>query len=376
MFHLAGVLTGILSGWRGEEEVVALYAAQRGIIDRWREHAVAVKNLQKQFIPERDNIRLADFDKALEDSGRKQAFHDGLHPLSESFAATLKELRVYRPQRKVQSWKCADVYIPAVARHSIVMNADKASFADVIAHRLLLQAKHTGTPERPVKVDLSEEMRKCGLLKEGGRDRALRGLLLLWDGTLKSRAPTDEIAPGSGATLDDFSDLQESKCFPANMIKSHKPQDFVAYHKINAEDVVEPQGIALPDRPERLDVTFVLCTNAKTLQLDVTPLSSRAGDGKSNKSAAAPEIQAGKPSEGTQSDDGTMSDQLGGSGPKGMVSMSPTEPPEIVSVTEESLDQDLGIDVEQLVGGKEAWARFCDAVVDGVKIQFLFTRGA
>jgi hypothetical protein len=384
LFNMAGVLTGILSGWRGEEEVAALYAAHKGILDRWSKHAQEVNTLQKEHATGRDDMTLAQFDQTLASTGKEHVHRNKLHELSETFAAKLKELRVYRLQLQYQSPKRAAIFIPAVAKDSIIVNADKASYADVIAYRMLLQAKHTVTTQKPVKVDLVDEMRKCGLLKEGGHDRALRGLLLLWNGKLTRQGAqhTGEIAtrPGPLSAPIDVSRLQESKAFPVNMIKSHRPQEFVLYHKVDKNDIVEAlDNTRLPERPEQLDITFILCTNALKLELNVTPRGSRTGDCKSRQEAGKPQAQRRTPSVEAQSEDGTMVGPPREPEANAKNARSkPEEKSDIVSVAEESLGPDMGIDLIRLAdeGEKKAWEGFCNAVVEGVKIQFLFTRGA
>ena len=129
LFNMAGVFTGILAGWRGEEEVAALYAALQAILDRFRKH--------------------------VEDLKGKNTAKDGL---VEQFDESLSELYVCRLQKLVQSNKVANVNIPIVPKQSILLNAERASFADVIAPYQLLQTKHTSIPDASVAVDLDEEM--------------------------------------------------------------------------------------------------------------------------------------------------------------------------------------------------------------------------
>jgi hypothetical protein len=166
------------------------------------------------------------------------------------------------------------------------------------------------------------------------------------------------------------------------MIQSREAQEFVLYHKINTEEVVEKLGdTKLPVLPERLDVTFVLCTNATKIELDVTPPAPKSGDGKPNEGASSPRTRAGTPSDGTHiEDDGTMSGHPQGPDSHAKDPRSKTEQLRevVVSVTEQSLGHDLDVDVDRLAddGEREAWERFCGAVVDGVKVQFLFTRAA
>jgi hypothetical protein len=297
LFNMAGVFTGILAGWRGEEEVAALYAALQAILDRFRKHAVDL-------------------------NGENTAIDD----LVKQFDESLSELYVYRLRTQVQSNKVANVNIPIVPRHSILLNAEKASFADVIAPYQLLQTKHTENPSTPVAVDLEEELKKCCLLKDDKNDSVMRGLIALWDGTFEGFRFTwaqderdEERAPPTSPA--GFRQLQLSKAYPANLIMTRQPFDGVEYAEILHGGEVSGTGVVLPPLPARLDVSFVLASNAKRLDL-VLP--------------------------------GNFS----------------------LPITEASLDEALMIVESKLSGEQlEKWTAFRATFLEGVTLQFLFTGG-
>jgi hypothetical protein len=190
LFSMAGVLAGVLAGWRGHQEVAALYAARQAMLKCWKEHADALRRLQSKLVRGRDKMTLAEFERELgqvEDE-RQRRYRGKLRTLTELFDASLNAIRVHRLERMLHSPAEARIFVPMVGKHSIMVSAATASFADVIAHKTFLRAKHTAEPSVAVRIKLADEMGKCCLLKDCQDDRALRGLLALWGGALPPEA--------------------------------------------------------------------------------------------------------------------------------------------------------------------------------------------
>jgi hypothetical protein len=389
LFNLTGVLTRILTGWRGLEEVVALYAAHQDIIKRWMSHATKVNRLQKSLVPDRERMTLSEFDRKLETCREEDVrqYNVDFMKLSHAFATDLNELCVYRLKRQLQSPKGASVFIPVVGKNAIMVNADRASFADVIAHKQLLQAKHTQTPDERLEVDLADEMRKCGLLKVCKNDRALRGLLALWDGTLPAPPPETravEIELASESASLPVAALQRSRAFPSNMIEFRQPYDGIKYWEVDSRGKVKGTSYTLPGLPQTLNMTFVLCTNAKALNLRLTPRSKKDQSNKTRRNAPKgpkPRKAPSKMRPSTLKDApllGRINQESEEPSEVNEVTVSETKGPDVfLSIKEEHLDENLLIDVDKLNGKveKERWANFTDKVITGVKLQFLFTSG-
>jgi hypothetical protein len=173
LFNMASVFTSLVPGWRGEEEVAALFAAKEAILERWSKHIDANEEARARYGPSRDERT-----EILQKEDLSRLEHD--------FVASLKQVSVYRLRSQVQSSKGAEVTIPMVSKHSILVNAERATFADVVAPYLFLQTKHTSAPRNMVVVNMPVELGKCCLLKRSVNDRALRGILALWDGSLSA----------------------------------------------------------------------------------------------------------------------------------------------------------------------------------------------
>jgi hypothetical protein len=273
-------------------------------------------------------MNMAEFSAALRVQGNEiVAAHEvNRLTLESDFVDLLEEVSVYRLRSQIQSSKEAKINIPIVPKHSILVNAERASFADVIGSYKLLQTKHTSTPNKLVGVNLLAELNKCCLLKSSVNDRALRGLLALWDGTLSAlRVAKDEKSnedkdEGEGAKAK-RQPVQGSNAFPANLIRWQEVSDGVEYVTITDNGQVEGTNYVLPGRPDTLDVTFVLSTNAEWLNLTLAEATS-------------------------------------------------------LIISEETLDGDMQVDPEKLpiVDDAAAWTSFESALVPGVKLQFLFTR--
>jgi hypothetical protein len=272
LFSMAGVFTGVLSGWRGEEEVAALYAAHQAIVERFGNHVREIHELQSRYEKEaRRDLESAGSEarKAAAAASYKQDFQ----VLVDEFDESLRELYVYRIQHPIQSNPMgAAVKIPLVPRTSILLNAEKASFADVVAPYTFIQTKHTSKSESSVKVDLAAEVGKCCLLKSCKADRALRGLVALWDGAFESFLPTPNETGGGSSEASErapkqFWTLQSSKSYPANLIATRQPFDGVAYAEIMRNGKVKNTKMVLPRLPSTLDISFVLSSNAERIDL-------------------------------------------------------------------------------------------------------------
>jgi hypothetical protein len=335
-----------LTGWRGEEEVAALYAAHEAIVKRWNHHYAAFNRLK--------NAKLT-----------AGAYKDKVENLSAQLTERLRELRVVRLRRQLQSPEDAAAFVPKLDKEAIMVNADWASFADVIAHRKLFKVVHTSSSEAELEVEAAVEMGECGLLKGSKDDRALLGLLALWDGRLDRPPPGDaaagaELAPEPAPVA--ASHLQGSQAFPGNLIRSRHPHDGLAYWEIDSDGNVAGRPDVSLDRPEEVDVAFVVCTNAKALKLRLTPKLLKApSKPKPGKAIAQP------PPGGTVAEkDETQPVERTLAGPI------------FVSIREDSLDGDMQVSAGALKDDEErkSWAEFAEEWREGVKVQFLFTRGA
>ena len=86
---------------------------------------------------------------------------DGTTALDNDLA---KLMLVRVRQRVPPTYYKSSFGVPKFTKDVIWINGYKAPFADVIAPYKLIQCKHS-IGKKPVKVDLSDELRKCGLLR-------------------------------------------------------------------------------------------------------------------------------------------------------------------------------------------------------------------
>jgi hypothetical protein len=277
LFTLAGVPAGVLAGWRAEEEVAALYAVKEWLCRSWKEHSTALSAVQAKGKYGRDEGKLSEFEGRLRAEGKFEDYDLERFDLERDFGRELGKLRLFRLDQQVRTTKDGDktVKIPLLSSASIAVNGDLARFADVLAPFMLVQARHTA--KENVVVDLNEELDKCGLLRGGQDDRALRGLLAVWGGRFDDYFQQAEVSM-MRASDEELPALERgafelSRAFPANLIKSGRFEGPVKYLQIQPEEAsdveVDLKGgtVALPAVPDNVGVVFILASNAKTITL-------------------------------------------------------------------------------------------------------------
>jgi hypothetical protein len=339
LFVMAGVQVSMISGWRAEEEVAALYAARQGILrcfDR-------LQGEKEQLKEELRKIRLYELRKQI------QPFR--------KVATTQTDVAKKVRQRRVQ--------VPIVAELPVLLNGDKASFADVIAPYMLLKAKHTSGKQ--VKVDIKEELRKCCLL-ECCRDnnQVLRGLLAVWSGAVAVRFRAHQEGTAVAGRVQNPHGL--SNAYPENMVKYGEPVDSVRYAFIeHGTSVIRGEGEELP-LPELNgeEIFYVVSTNAEVIalvdiQVDDTPTLKVAKD-------ECPNVQA---------EEGSRINLEGeAAAPAATAGDVPSSRKRSLKVTPSMLDPDLQLKAGSLGEFEGKWDELKNAVIPGVKIKFLFTATA
>jgi hypothetical protein len=297
LYSMAGVYTSVMPGWKSEEEIAALYAVRQSVIQ-----------IMERFVSDL-STGLNRFD------------------CQDELDKSLERVRLVRFQGKLQS-NSTNVTVPMVDGETIMMNGDKASFADVIAPYTLIQAKNTINPSKTYSVELYEEVKKCGLVMGEDCDtRLLRGLIAVWENKIGSNGiKTKSTTESSSFPNDGRRNLQYSKAFPENVLSLVPSKDPIQYAVIegkNATTITIDNGetrIPLPALGHH-NITFILSTNAERLRLN----------------------------------------------------LGPPIPP--LTITEANVDDDMEINVETLDdSGKSAWTTFVNIRMrKKVQIKFLFT---
>jgi hypothetical protein len=346
LFVMAGVQVSMISRrTRAVEEVAALYAARQGVLRCFDRFQADGEKLHEELC----KIRLYEL--------RKQ-----IQPFRKVAA---EQIDVVVPARKM---KQSRVRVPIVSESSVLLNGDMASFADVIAPYMLLQAKHASG--KRVKVDIEHELGKCCLLKScKDNNQVLRGLLAVWSGAVATRfqaAARISHPEGSATAARVPAPHDLSTAYPENAVTYGDPVDAVEYAFIERGASVMKAGdqkLKLPDLKEE-EMCFVISTNAEVIDL------VGVGDGDS------PELTWDDPSD--EMDDGSSinSDDEGvataGDGGGG----GPSSRKRSLSVTPGMLEPDLQLRAGSLGDYKKKWDELKKAVIPGVKIKFLFTAKA
>jgi hypothetical protein len=285
LYAMLGINASLNPGWKAGEEVAALFAVQQWAI-----------NTMERYISDGDRVNL---DRSLE------------------------QVRVISLQKQVKSANSKkSILIPRVGPGAIVINGDKAPFADVIAPYLLIQCKHdTSSSNLTTSVNLYDEMKKSSLLKKRECDtRVLRGLVEMWKGNLE---PTGNLRNQSDQHQRRADrNPQLSNAFPSNLQCLVPQIDPVEYAIIEGEHIIiGKKRRLLPPLDGTTTITFMVSTNMDQIHLTLSP----RGD--------------------------------------------------TITLTEDNLDEDLQIN-ENLLGTSEQnrWKRFKRQVRDEVVIKFLLTK--
>ena len=190
LFSMSGASARIFTDWQAQEGISALHAFRQEVL------------------------------KYLHHYRRKlEKGEDGMTALDNDLA---KLILVRVRQRVLPKNYKSSFSVPKFSKDVIWINGDKASFADVIAPYKLIQCKHR-IGKKPVKVDLSDELRKCGLLRnndpnDGGRV-PLRAVWAIWSGRFQDHQV--KLKYSETTTDDQYAFVQrqhESLAFPENMI--------------------------------------------------------------------------------------------------------------------------------------------------------------
>jgi hypothetical protein len=345
LFVMAGVQVSMISRrTRAVEEVAALYAARQVVLRCFDRFQADDEKRHEELC----KIRLYEL--------RKQ-----IQPFRKVAA---EQINAVVPARKM---KQSRVRVPIVSESSVLLNGDKASFADVIAPYMLLQAKDASF--KRVKVDIEHELGKCCLLKScKNNNQVLRGLIAVWSGDIATTfqaAARISHRKGSATAARAPAPHDLSTAYPENAVTYGDPVDAVEYAFIERGASVIKAGdqkLKLPDLKEE-EMCFVISTNAEVIDV--------VGVGRGD----SPELICDDPTDeaddgsSINSDDEEVATAEGGGGAR-------SSKTKFLAVTPGMLEPDLQLKAGSLGEYKEKWDELKKAVIPGVKIKFLFTANA
>ena len=285
LYAMLGISATLNPGWKAEEELAALFAVQQ----------LAIKCMD-MYVSDR---------------------------CQDTLDRSLEQIRLLSLKKQMKSATTDQkIFVPMVGAGTVLVNCDKAPFADVIAKDLLIQTKQdTSSPTLTTNVNLYHEMEKCCLLKSSNRDtRVLQGLIAMWRCNLE---PTTHKTEQSDQQQRSNRNPQDSKAFPANLLCLVPQKDPIEYAVIEGNDItIGNVKHSLPPL-DGITITFMVSTNLDKMKLTVS------SDGSSK-----------------------------------------------ITITEGQLDEDLRIEDDSLDPGDRAlWQRFMrDHAREGIEIKFLLTK--
>jgi hypothetical protein len=367
LYSLVGISTNVLVGWKGLEDTAALYAVRQLILEEWAKHVqFRITPLQEGFLQSRrganeedrvvrrEDVTLEEFEQLLWNEGTLGKYEMQRMTKEKDLGRALEKLLLLRLRNQVlgQPQKGDVVDIPMVSNTTVLLlNGDKASFADVIAPYRLIQAKSSS--EQTVAVNLTSELEKCCLLRETDDRRALRGLLAVWlgwfttpttaAGATAPTVPDPEPIPEHFLEKETLAGFPGASAYPENLVDVvlRPPLDPVrAYMRIDSSGRVllpaSMSGRLLPSLPSReRPIEFTVLTNADEARVSFAVVKPRR---RSDGVVAADD------------DDRT------------------------IVVTRASLDGNLRVR-DGAAGGDPQWDAFLkNRVLSGVIVKFVFTK--
>jgi hypothetical protein len=266
LYYLLGARAEIFPGWQNQKHVTTRHAYRMLLLD-------FMKDFRKKYKACSNNYQRLNVVSTLD--------------------AYLANLRIVPLRTKVEAQSGEDnadsFLLPRLGCQGVLMNAERASFADVFIRRVLFQCKHCDNKDSQSKVALSDELEKCGLLKSQTQENLQRivvlALSLIWDGALdsKTRATRRNRRNNSGVGLfeeedDDDAFLQSqvvkdqnSDAYPDNLLKFRHAEDTLEYVTVKKGSkgkwFMECNGTQIPVPSALPKVSFVLSTNAEELKL-------------------------------------------------------------------------------------------------------------
>lgn len=323
LFNMLGVPARMMASWKSEEEVAALYAVRQWTLEKLESHMrTRLRSIQKE-LGRNDHMSLEEFEAQLVARGAFDSYREKRIVQEMSLALELKQLRFIRLQDRIQK-NITSTKLPVVSGSTIMVNGEKASFADVIAPYSLFQTKHSVNSDGMVNVDIATELHKCFLFRKSD-ESLLRGLVAIWQGMfddepLLHHALAPELRPSTERR--GTAEMQNSRAFPENLIKYRPAVDLVRHGEIDSSGTVvcDEHTYELPHIDPDLAISFILVTNVRVIRLNL--------------------------------------------------------PGEVkLDLSDDLLCSDMQVDETKLDGPtKGAWKILMSSLRDGVKMKFLFTR--
>ena len=243
LFSMLETSARIFTTWKAQERISALYAFRQEVLKYLGRFGPSGTNSRKNFDDHLANLRLVQVLKPVPPTNCKYSFE-----------------------------------IPKFTKNVIWINGDKARFADVIAPYMLIQCKHSIHPDKAVKVDLSKELSKCGLLRNddpniGGRV-ALRAIWAMWSGRYKHHDMNLKYSATKAEGQSLSVEMQQtSVAFPENMLGSRtidmnfepvtvslKKGTWRFMDRTKNPELPELSHFSIPD-PSEPRISFVISTN-------------------------------------------------------------------------------------------------------------------
>jgi hypothetical protein len=280
---LLGVPATFFSRWSAQEQITGLHAlgaqAVHYVDQYWKDREALkqprnpstfdgeLKNREKE-LSAAEKVLSAKLDKQLAD-------------------LELVDVAIPVPSENIQGTIC----VPWLKENDIWVNGDGAPFAEVIAPYILYKCKRFSETADLVTFDLTEELWKCGLLKNDSSEGetsgqiVLRWLVGVWSGAFKDATKPVSQTKSAGVVRRTEEQHLKSAAYPYNVLDTPTSVEEVSYRTIKQSRktggwTIDDKALP-PDLPADTRITFVISTNAAQIILSgmVEMVKEKQADG-------------------------------------------------------------------------------------------------
>jgi hypothetical protein len=190
----------------------------------------------------------------------------------------LANLRIVPLRKKIQEpagKETVDSFsLPRTLSNAVMLNAAKASFADVLSIGVLYRSVHCDAVKGRVSVNLQDELRKCGLLRSQTLEDlprvVLLALSLIWDGQLDDGVRLNLRNQGWNSVVH-YLEAKDSRveqltdAYPDNRVKSPLVEDSLGYVSVFKQTdgtwFMYDNGRSITVPTQLPNLSYVLSTN-------------------------------------------------------------------------------------------------------------------
>jgi hypothetical protein len=283
LLYMLGMSANILSSWKAQELVTAMYEYRRVALELMEKYSVnrgdELKLLRRKWA-NRKNRRVNVINKEQSEDGRDTNWKEiadmdlRLHEDLDDGLGNMRLVKVMKPVPEPAG--SVNFYVPRLRKGDVWINGDKAASGDVMGFFRIYQVKNCETSLDTVDIDVMTELENCGLRKDqSATDKGvivLRGILAIWNGLLGPHSGRHSQNQSPTRTIDQY---LRAFMYPMNQLNTPTVQDTMEYVKLELDKdsghvtVQDETPFKLPELDISPEITFVFSTNALKAKMTI-----------------------------------------------------------------------------------------------------------